>query len=596
MHGPSAACQRPASLRILLRCDLGEVRHAVGLAHDFLAEHGWTSGQLMSFDLALVEACNNAVKYAGEAGRKEPVEISVDCDAGRVEFRIQDHTPGFDWPREIALPGPECESGRGLYLIKSLMDSAAYFRGRNGNILVLRKARSPESRAGTPPKPVVHEDASRRLAQSEQVIHEMVEELSSCYECLSAIFRYSAELSGRGNLQEFATRLFTDLLQIVSADWFVVRLAAGNGTRLEVLAASEPWLEFPLEDRLAQSVELEAARTGKRVWFQPPAPGAEAGSLQRAKPHSAGLVYPIVLGEVLIGTLAVGKPFHPEMVSVRGKAIFTAAQTQVVNMFADFLAIQIVNARAQEQQVSQRLVTHELEIAKKIQRSLLLAELPQLPGFSLAGFCRSANAVGGDFYDVLGIDDHSLLLIIADVMGKGVPAAMFAAILRSLLRVSPELANQPAALLTRVNRQLYPELSGVEMFITAQLVFVNARERKIVTASAGHCPLAIADAHGVKTFSPEGMPLGILPDTAFHDEMADLPAGCRVLLYTDGVSDAFNAKREHFGQQRLMDWLKRATAVPRTAENLKYELARELDTHQQNAVLYDDQTFLIMAG
>jgi len=189
-----------------------------------------------------------------------------------------------------------------------------------------------------------------------------------------------------------------------------------------------------------------------------------------------------------------------------------------------------------------------------------------------------------------------LLLVIADVMGKGVPAAMFAAILRSLLRVSPELANQPAALLTRVNRQLYPELSGVEMFITAQLVHVDARARKIVTASAGHCPLVIADPREVRTFSPEGMPLGILPDTVFHDETADLPAGCRVLLYTDGVSDAFSPKREQYGQQRLLDWLQRTSACPRTAGELKGELARELDAHQQNAVLYDDQTFLIMAG
>src|SRR5882724_3531931 len=224
MQGPSAACLRPASLRFFLRCNLGEVRHAVGAVHDFLAEHGWTSGQLMSFDLALVEACNNAVKYAGEPGRNQPVELAVDCDAERVEFRIYDHTPGFEWPSEIALPGPESESGRGLYLIKSLMDSAAYFRGRDANILVLRKARSPESRTDALPGPTPVGDPSRQLAQSEQVIHELVEELSSCYECLSAIFRYSAELSGRGSLKEFAQRLFTDLLQIVSADWYVARL------------------------------------------------------------------------------------------------------------------------------------------------------------------------------------------------------------------------------------------------------------------------------------------------------------------------------------------------------------------------------------
>ena len=143
--------------------------------------------------------------------------------------------------------------------------------------------------------------------------------------------------------------------------------------------------------------------------------------------------------------------------------------------------------------------------------------------------------MGGDFYDVLPVDADSHLLVVADVMGKGIPAAMFAVILRSLLRASPELTQQPAALLTRVNRLLFPELSGVDMFITAQLVYLNARERRIITASAGHCPLAVADARQVRMFSPEGMPLGILPDATFLDETVELPENCRVLLYTDGA-------------------------------------------------------------
>ena len=83
--------------------------------------------------------------------------------------------------------------------------------------------------------------------------------------------------------------------------------------------------------------------------------------------------------------------------------VFTASQTNVVGTFAEFLAIQVVNARFQEEQVTSRLVAHELEIANSIQQSLLLKTLPQLPGFELAAFCRSAHQVGGDFYDVLRV-------------------------------------------------------------------------------------------------------------------------------------------------------------------------------------------------
>jgi serine phosphatase RsbU (regulator of sigma subunit) len=276
--------------------------------------------------------------------------------------------------------------------------------------------------------------------------------------------------------------------------------------------------------------------------------------------------------------------------------IFTARQTNVIATFAQFLAIQIVNARLQEEQVANRIIARELEIAGSIQRSLLLKELPHLPGFELAALCRSAQDVGGDFYDVLKLSDDTALLVIADVMGKGVLAAMFAAILRAVLRATPELNRQPAALLSRVNQLLFDELSGVDMFITAQLAFVDAKARKLVVGSAGHCPLLIADGSGMKSLSPEGMPLGILPDTVFANETVDLPPDCRVLLYTDGLTEAMDEAGERYGQDRLTDWFKKMGAQARTAGELQEELASKLTQFQLKTGLNDDQTFLIMTG
>ncbi len=601
MAGNSTASTQPIVLKISLRCDVGEVRGAVRTIHDFLAEQGWGETDLMSLDLALVEACNNAVKYAGADGRRQPVVLETICDAAQVEFRVHDHTPGFVWPEKIVLPAPESESGRGLYLINSLMDHAGYFRGRNENMLIMRKSRPGQGTGVAAVKTQNLMDPVRRLAENERVISDLVEELSSCYESLSAIFRYSTIRGETASLKEFAQRLFGDLLQIVPAEWFILRLAPRGESRLVVFAASEPPLEmeplvFPPPGKPVASMEVQAAVTRKRSWFDfHKLPTADC-ALSKAKPGSAGLVQPIMLGEQLIGTLALGKRSVQNHSSAPGELVFTAAQTNVVNTFADFLAIQVAHARFQEEEFNRRLVTHELEIAKNIQRSLLPTTLPRLPGFTLAAFCRSAHEVGGDFYDVLEVNEHSLLLVIADVMGKGIPAAMFAAILRTLLRAAPELAQQPSALLTRVNRHLFPDLSGVDMFITAQLAFVDARERRIITASAGHCPLAVAGSKEVKTFSPDGMPLGIMPDTKYQDEIVDLPENCHVLLYTDGLTDALNAKKEYFGQQRLMDWLKKAGATRQTAEQLRGELAKELAEYQSNTALNDDQTFLILAG
>jgi sigma-B regulation protein RsbU (phosphoserine phosphatase) len=292
----------------------------------------------------------------------------------------------------------------------------------------------------------------------------------------------------------------------------------------------------------------------------------------------------------------LGKPARPRRSPAESDLAFTAGQMSVITTFADFLAIQIVNANLQEAQLGQRLIAHELEIANSIQRSLLAGSLPQIPGVTLAGLCRNAREVGGDFYDVLRTGDDSLLLIIADVMGKGIPAALFAASLRTLLRASPELTRQPGALLARVNRLLFDELSGVDMFITAQLACVDAASRQMVVASAGHCPLLLADKDAVRAFAPEGMPLGVMAETTFGEATVQLPPGSSTLLYTDGLTEARNARGEQFGEQRLKDWLGRAAMAGHGPGWMKDDLARELEQHRANTALSDDQAFLIMTG
>ena len=142
MHRHPAARSRPVTLKVSFACDLHEVRLAVEAIHDFLAKHGWSADDLMSFDLALVEGCNNAVKYCRGAKRALPIELEASSEASHVEFRVHDHTPGFDWPKKIELPPPDSESGRGLYLINEIMDEADYLRGQHENILIMRRARN----------------------------------------------------------------------------------------------------------------------------------------------------------------------------------------------------------------------------------------------------------------------------------------------------------------------------------------------------------------------------------------------------------------------------------------------------------------------
>jgi sigma-B regulation protein RsbU (phosphoserine phosphatase) len=186
---------------------------------------------------------------------------------------------------------------------------------------------------------------------------------------------------------------------------------------------------------------------------------------------------------------------------------------------------------------------------------------------------------------------------VADVMGKGVPAALFAATLRTLVRTLAEWTPRPGELLARINRLMYQELSSVDMFITVQLALADMRQHRLMIASAGHCPLLLANCQGEPSaISPEGMPLGILPEAVFAEETASIePSGC-ALLYTDGLTDARNPDGDLFGQARLEDWLCRNVKPSQTADRLKEDFLAELSRFRAQASAIDDLTFLILAG
>jgi serine phosphatase RsbU (regulator of sigma subunit)/anti-sigma regulatory factor (Ser/Thr protein kinase) len=594
MSEPRAKSSTCVHFRYSLPCELAEVPSARRTVRKFLAEQGLHEEELAACELALAEACNNAIQNVREGGHLHPVEITVLCTNSKVEICVNDHTPGFDWPDQIELPAMESERGRGLFFIQSFMDTARYFRGKDENSLVMRKMRChQEHRQGAATASL--SELQQRLDETQHALSDMARELCFRTESLSAIFRCSTDLGRSNDLSEFTQRLLSDLLHITSADWFLLRILRPGGTELVSFAMSPGFTTTPGPLLLAAaadeapSAELHAVRTRRDVAFGPKRPLSSRDPLAQADQCSVGLVRPLSAADNLVGTLTVGRSTSREP--------FTAAQVKVIHTFADFLGIQLVNARLREEQLSSRLLAHELEIARNIQRSLLPRSLPQLRHFGVAGYCESAQQVGGDFYDVLQLSDNSLLLVVADVMGKGVPAALFAAILHSLVRALPEWTQHPSELLARLNWHMYEELSAVDMFVTAQIVLINSKKNEMTVASAGHCPVLLVQSGvpGVTRVAPEGMPLGILPTTRFVDETHELKSPCRVLLHTDGLTEAADAMESAKAQRRLEKWMKESLARERTAEQLRDELAAGLQKVQRSMPLKDDQTFLIVA-
>lgn len=137
-------------LRLEVDCEFAAVREAAQFARAWLAAHQVDEAELGAWELVLVEAGNNAVKYALETARAVPVVFDLSIAENNIEARITDHTAGFDFPDQVVLPDRESESGRGLFLIKSLTDQVLYFKGHGENLLVLWKRRTDAVTPGTP--------------------------------------------------------------------------------------------------------------------------------------------------------------------------------------------------------------------------------------------------------------------------------------------------------------------------------------------------------------------------------------------------------------------------------------------------------------
>ena len=581
------------SYRLELPCDLRAVRPAIQAVQEFLSQQGLDAAHSLACRLALTEACNNAIEHAAPAQRDQPIGLEALWEPTEVVLRVQDQTAGFSWGREVTLPAMEAEEGRGLFLIRSCVDAVEYLRGEGRNCLVMRK-KLPPVPGSLPDEGSNCRALVQRVGELDGVIQSMAGELSACYESLATIFRCGERQPRPEEALAYARRFLENVRQLTETEWYALRLIAREGDGLTLFVSSDPELELgaialPAVETGAET-ELEAIRQRQMVWFEGSNPFAHLvrpGSLEGG---AVGVATPFFANGALIGLLVLGRkaPAAP----------LTAGQANLADTLGRFLVMQLLNARSEEDHVRDVLFARDLEIARDIQRSLFPGVLPRLPGLDLAGYWQSAQRVGGDYCDALEYDERGLLLVIADVMGKGIPAAIFAAVLRGMVRALPGVTARPSAMLAQLNQMLFQELSAVDMFITMQLVLVDMEAQRLTVASAGHCPglLAWGEDSRVEPFSTEGVPLGVLRGAAFLDRSLPLGQGWRLLLYTDGLPEARNPHGETFGQRRLVEWLSGATEARHSAGAMRDELVTRLAAFQREAPLLDDQSFLVLAG
>jgi serine phosphatase RsbU (regulator of sigma subunit) len=311
----------------------------------------------------------------------------------------------------------------------------------------------------------------------------------------------------------------------------------------------------------------------------------------------AGLYVPLVAQEKRVGFIlahTTRKPaFSPKEVSLlRTLAQQAALGIQRARLVGDLRDKIEQLQSAQQQLVQKERLERELELARQVQQSMLPRSFPHLPGFGFVARNEPARRVGGDFYDVIRLDEDHFGIAIADVSDKGLPAALYMTLTRSLLRAEASRHEAPQAVLGNVNRLLL-ELGDGSSFVTLFYAVVDRNSRRMVYSRAGHDRPLLLREGVAQSLGGDGTPLGILTaDFRLSQEEVSLEPGDRLVLYTDGLTDAAAPDGALFSLERFVALLESSNG--QSLGLLCNTLFEHLLEYQGEAEQYDDMSLLVM--
>jgi serine phosphatase RsbU (regulator of sigma subunit)/anti-sigma regulatory factor (Ser/Thr protein kinase) len=259
------------------------------------------------------------------------------------------------------------------------------------------------------------------------------------------------------------------------------------------------------------------------------------------------LLVPLLSQGELVGLLTLGPRRSEQDYASDDKALLLSLATQAAPALRVAQLVRQQRAEARERE----RIAQELKVARLIQQTLLPREVPSVPGWAITPYYEPAREVGGDFYDFIPLADGRLGLVIADVTDKGVPAALVMATTRSVLRAAATRLESPGAVLARVNEMLVPDIPP-NMFVTCFYAVLDSGTGRLHFANAGHdLPYWHTAEGAVHELRARGMPLGLMDGMAYEEGEVVLGAGDHLLLYSDGLVEAHNARREMFSFERL---------------------------------------------
>jgi len=459
------------------------------------------------------------------------------------------------------------------------------------------------------------ENLVRRLEQKERELNEALQQRMAISEILRAISNSpSNSQSVLNTVAEAAARL----CNVTNAEIFQV-----EGDDIRLVAKFGDYRIWPIGFALPMSRDLVIGRTilDRTSVHVHDLQAAEEDFPQGAVyakqyGHRTIFATPLLRGGIPIGAILIRR------MEVRP---LTENQIALLKTFADQAAIAIENVRlfseiqkktqkVEEQandlaewntqletRVAEQVVQleqfskleHELSLAREIQTSMLPRSIPKLEGYEFSARMIPAKSVGGDFFDFIPLGEDLLCIAVGDVSDKGIPAALFMAMVRSLLRAEAHLGRSPKRVLRSVNRHLM-DMNDKEMFVTILLGILNRVTHQFDYARAGHEAPIIFDAQGSfkRLLKTNGQALGVFEEITLDENTVELSNGSMLVLCSDGIPEAPNRQNISFGYDGIARTVVRMPAA--SAQAVCDELIRAVLEHQTGALQHDDMTIVVL--
>jgi sigma-B regulation protein RsbU (phosphoserine phosphatase) len=320
--------------------------------------------------------------------------------------------------------------------------------------------------------------------------------------------------------------------------------------------------------------------------------------LRELERRGAGQVKEILRGDQLIAAPMIAQERSMGVICVANKETrngtipFDENDESLLLSFASLVAIAFENAELHQAALEKQRYEREIELAAEIQRGLLPREIPSIPGYRFLGFTRPSREIGGDLYDIIDLGQGRIAAVVADVTGKGVPAALLVSTLHAGLHLLEEELHDPLTVVHKLNRLICHSSAG-NKFITMVLFVLDTRTHRLLAVNAGHNHPVILLPHGeIRRIPAGGIPLGILEQMRYESAELQLPPGALVLAFTDGISETRDPQGDEFGERRLIELIR--AHPPGEGETLAQELLGRLADFRGCDAQEDDITCLLL--